>query len=311
MKFCSKNVVLLFLIVILLVSGCVSPSKVDTSLPMPVTEQSTLIAPTQEIEDHSLFIHIDPVQDFQKDSHYNITGQATLNINVTTNFPTGSLFWIDIINEDTFHSILFNEVISAEKRSEELNTFSYAYNMKGNPPGHYRVEIRKANKNITAIARFNILSPEPWISTRVEPGRENINFSGTPNFVTISFPGPWIWIKTDPVGETHEGENLNVSGTTNLAAGSEMTIKYGMELHPCPQDKPLITWGRKDFCYGNCNFNSGQSTIKVISDASGKNTWAYTINTKDWCVGESYGFDISVSNWTNVTHGGAAFRFGR
>jgi len=237
-----------------------------------MTQQSTVAITTPYMGDQSLWIHIDPIEDFHSESPFNITGSTILKISGTTTFPAGSLFFVNIIEEERSRSLPTNIVVPAEKNSDGSIGFSYSYDMKGNPPAHYRVEIRKANQNFTAIARFNITSQEPW----------------------------W-WIMFDQVGEIHKGENLTITGTTNLPAGSEISVSSGLMAHPCTQ--PWDSGGLPSFCGGTCNRAIAQSTVRVIPGLNGKNTWVYPINTTDWCTHEYYWIRTGMNNWPNVSSG--------
>jgi hypothetical protein len=256
------------------------------SVPVTASEPSTIMTGVQNTSDSSRFINISPVEDFLMDSHYTITGPARLNITITTNFTAGSLFVFDIINEDSSRPILSGVVIPAGKGSAGLNTSSLSSDMNGKQPGHYRVEVRKADANTTAVTHFN-----------------------------ITYPVPWTWIRADPVGEIQEGHNLNISGTTNLAAGSEISITIPMEFQPCTSDRSIAS-DKPLFCntdrrYG-CNYRPNEGIIyigpdprivRVMPGSDGENTWAYNTTTKNWCWGETYWIVPRVGNWTNVTGG--------
>lgn len=126
--------------------------------------------------------------------------------------------------------------------------------------------------------------------------------------VTLSQPAPVlngttvepaVWIHINPLDR--DGDSAIISGTTNLSAGREIILDLRMELHSCPQDKPLFTWGRRDFCSKNCDYNPGQRTTHVLPGQNGENTWTFSVNTKDWCQGEHYWFIVIANNSGNVT----------
>jgi hypothetical protein len=273
----SRAVSFLFFIIVILVSGCVSSSNVNASLPITTIEQSTLATTVQYMGNQSHWIRIDPIEDFHSESPFNITGSTTLNISRTTTFPAGSLFFVNIIEEERSRSLLSNVVIPAEKKSDGSITFSYSYDMKGNPPAHYRVEIRKANQNFTAMARFKITSQAPW-----------------------------LWIAIDPIGETRKGENLTITGTTNLPVGSEISVISRLEYHSCARQPGP----RTPFCNGTCSGAISQSTIGVMPSPNEKNTWTYTINTTEWCTHELYSIWTGVNNWTNVSSESTTIQLG-
>ena len=284
--------IFLFLLVITLFTGCSSPSKVNGSAQISETQQSTAVPVTQSATEQpvvvpsiqyssnqSSFIHIDPIQDIYLES-----GPAILNISGTTNFPADSLFWVDIIEEGKNPGSLLNKIlIPAEKGNDGLNNFSYTHDMQGNPPGTYRVEIRKAIQNFTSFTYFNMTLPGKWVSV-------------------------------DPIGETREGENLNVTGTTNLPAGENISVTTQLFPHSCPTQivpGPKDTGGRRSECNGDCSFAPVVSTAMIMPGPGGKNIWACTVNTTEWCKFEFYSIRASASNWTDVTYWAPPFfRFG-
>jgi hypothetical protein len=283
---------LILLVIALVISGCMSSSKVNASGHLSETQQSTAAPTTQYTTEQSVvvpsiqyssnqtpFIHIDPIQDIYWES-----GPAILNISGTTNFPVNSLFWVDIIEEGKSPSSLLNKiVIPAEIGKNGLNTFTYTHDMQDSPPGTYRVEIRKANQNFTATTHFN-------------------------------FALPGLWIQVDPIGETREGENLNVTGTTNLPAGENISVTSQLFPHSCPTQtgpKPRDTGGRRSECNGDCSFAPFETTVAVMPGPGGKNIWACSINTTEWCKYEFYRITTEASNGTNLTRWDPPFfRFG-
>jgi hypothetical protein len=120
----EKRAVFLFLVIFILVSGCVSPSPVNSTLPETVTQGSTFISEAYDIDNQSPWIHINPIGDLYLDSPFGLTGTTNLNITGTTNFPAGSLFWVNIIEEERARNILSNVVIPVEKKSDGSNIFS-------------------------------------------------------------------------------------------------------------------------------------------------------------------------------------------
>ncbi len=266
--------IVVFIGIFIIFCGCISQQKENTTLPTILIQQSPTGISSQPSGD-LYWIQIDPVEDFHSESPFNITGTTKLNITGTTNYPDGSLFWVNIIEEERVRSVLSNVVIPVEKKSNGLATFSYNYDMKGNPPAHYRIEIRKANQNITAIARFNITSREPW----------------------------W-WINIYPVGETHAGENLTIRGTTNLPVGTEITVSYSMLAHSCTPSNIPDKLGERTFCGGSCRPGEVSSyTVKVVEGVGGANSWNATLNTTGWCM-EYYGIGVDAGKGKNATHAG-------
>jgi hypothetical protein len=280
-----KNVtIFLFLIVILLVSGCVS-SEVNASAQETGTQQLSTTPTIHYFANQSPFIHIDPIQDFHSVSPFNITGPTNFTISGITNFPVGSLFWVDIIEEERNRSLFNNIVIPAELGKDGMNTLSYNANIQGNPPAYYRVEIRKANQNVSGTTHFNVTSQEPW-----------------------------LWTTIDPIGQTREGENLKISGITNLPEGSEIKVSSGLRPHSCPTQivpGPTNTGGRRSQCFGNCSYAFVENNVRIIPGAEGKNTWNSTLNTTDWCTYEFYWIRAGIINGKYVSEGYTDFlRFG-
>ena len=275
----EKSSLFLFFVIIILVSGCVSPSADNSPLQETVSRQSTFVSGAYNIDNQSSWIHINPIGDLYLDTPFGLTGTTNLNITGTTTFPAGSLLWVDLIEEERARNILSNVVIPVEKKSDGSNIFSYSYDMKGNYPAHYRVEIRKANQNFTTIARFNITSKETW----------------------------W-WIHINPIGETHEYQNLTITGTTNLPVGTEMSVSSRMEYHSCTQ--PPESGGRRSFCSGSCFGAIDPTKTRVMGGSDGRNIWTCPINTTDWCAYEYYWIRVE-SNWTNVTSEEVKIVFGR
>jgi hypothetical protein len=268
---------------VFLQSGQPVPTKQPTPAPTTIipTPRITAIPTASEVRDAndpSLFIRMDPIQDFETDSSSSIIGPTKLNMTITTNYPEGSLFFFDIINKDSSRHLLTKvDVMPAVAGIAGLNTISYIYDMKGQPIGHYLAEVNRGNTNTTVTARFNV----------------------TP-------PGLWTWIWTDPVSPVYEGDTLTVTGTTTMEPGSNLTVTMQMEVHPClPPDN--IAHKERELCYNNCNSLPGPETATVAQGYPGKNTWRATFNTSGWCW-EGYYFTTSVDRWINVTGNGASFR---
>jgi hypothetical protein len=226
-----------------------------------------------------------PIEDFQTGSTLNIFGPASLNMTITTNYPEGSLFRFDIINEDSYgHMLTETDVYPAIKGPDGLNTSSYILDIRKWPIGHYRAEITRVVTNTTATAQFNVIPP-----------------------------GLWTWIWTDRVsGAVLEGDTVTITGTTTLEPGSEFTLDLGMNLHPCPQlDKSRVNPSEHWLCDGTCNYNVGPLTTNVSPGRAGKNVWMASFNTTGWCWGEEYYIRPRVDSWINVTGSPLVFRVNR
>ena len=260
------------------------PTPVPTTIiPTPRINESKVSATPDEVRDANdplLFIRMDPLQDFETDSSSNIIGPTNLSMTITTNYPEGSLFYFDIINEDSSrHLLTKTDIMPAITGTGGLNTTSYSYTMKGQPIGHYRAEVRRANTDTTVTARFN-----------------------------VSPPGLWVWVWTDPIGTVYEGDRVTITGTTNMEPGSEISIGMNMMFHPCPYyDNSEVNQSVRSLCYNNCNDSPGTETATVLQSLPGKNIWKATFDTTGWCWGEEYYFRTRVDDWINVT-GGSSFR---
>ena len=153
--------------------------------------------------------------------------------------------------------------------------------MEGNPPGRYRVTFADSINLCSATSRFNITS-------------------------TLPFPR---WIEMDPLEKIQKGKNIFISGTTNLAAGTEITVSYSMLAHSCTPSNIPDKLGERTFCGGSCRPGEGSSyTVRVVEGVGGVNSWNATINTTGWCT-EIYSIGAFTGNGTNATHVGQEIRF--
>ena len=203
---------------------------------------------------------------------------------ITTNYPEGSVFFFDIVNEDSSgHLLTKTDIRPAVTGAGGMNTSSFTYDARGLPVGHYRAEVIRGVTNTTVSVRFNV----------------------TP-------PGLWTWVWTDPIGPVYEGDALTVTGTTTMEPGSNLTIdnmQVQMIERCYPPGNPAHTniASKTRWCgYQNCNLFPGAETATVSSGTGGKNTWKAVFNTSGWCW-QGYYFTISVDHWTNVTGNGAEF----
>jgi hypothetical protein len=151
-------------------------------------------------------------------------------------------------------------IIPSSVNSDGVNAFSYPFDIQGNPPAHYRIEIRKANQNFTATEQFRII---------LIPSEEK-----------------WLWVHINPIRWNVQGENLNITGTTNLPMGSEISIESFIWAHTCPTQVPgsppvIKTGVDRTFCGGGCKDELFHGTVHVIEGKEGINSWRYTLNTSD------------------------------
>jgi hypothetical protein len=289
-----KIIVILCVLFLLTSSGCVTQPAENSSSSVIITEKIREESTPQYIGDHQYWIKIDPIDDFLTESPFNVNGITKFNITGTTNFPAGSLFWVTIVEEERERNLFSEVLVQSIVNSAGVNTISYPVDIQGNPPAHYRVEIRKANQNLTATEQFRIV---------LIPSNEK-----------------WLWIHINPIRWDREGENLNISGTTNLPVDSVINIYSAIFAHPCPTqvpggntpaaiviDKPLIV--HRTFCGGECK-EFVNETVPVLEGKEGINLWKYSLNTSGWCPNEIYWVSAYRSNWKNVTSDYQELRFG-
>lgn len=161
-----------------------------------------------------------------------------------------------------------------------------------------------------------VTQPAENISSSVI-SNEKIREESTPEYVKEN---PY-WIKIDPIRWNQEGENLNVSGTTNLPANIEITFYSFIFAHSCPTqvpggytpkatvvDRPLVVY--RTFCGGECEDAFVNETVPVIEGIEGINLWRYTLNTSDWCPNEKYWVMAERDDWKNVTPDSQDLHFG-
>jgi len=282
----AKIPVIVFLVLITLLSGCVSQQHTSTSSTIipnqtpQVTSSETLVPHATHSGPWYRIIFSSPNKNFRTDANYNITGSTELNITVYTEVPAGTLFEVNIVNEDTYQKVLPTVIIPVVKQTRGLNTATYTYDMKGQPPGNYVAEVFNESAG-GAGQEFEIISPTTW-----------------------------GWIRVNPVKEPCNGRVINITGGTNIDAESEITITPKMEVTPCSPGEPFVIWGGRDLCYLTCNFKPEQRIVNVIGHANKNfNSWKLTLDTENWCRGETYWINVSISNWTNVTSGNTSFRF--
>jgi hypothetical protein len=286
---------LILIWIVMIGSGCISHPTENTSSSVIMTENTHEESTPQYIGDHQYWIKIDPIGDFLTETPFNLNGITKFNITGTTNFPAGSLFWVKIVEEERERNLFSEVLVPSIVNSAGVNTISYPVDIKGNPPAHYRVEIRKANQNLTATERFRII---------LIPSNEK-----------------WLWIHINPIRWDQEGDYLNISGTTNLPVGSVISIYSAIFAHSCPTqvpggnipkkiviDKPLVVY--RTFCGGECEDEEVNETVPVLEGKEGINLWIYTLNTSGWCPNEIYWVSAERSDWKNVTPDYQELRFG-
>jgi hypothetical protein len=272
MKLARKIIFLIILAgIFLCVSGCISLQKGATSQPTPSIPSPGTTSPRY-------LIQIDPIKDFKTDSTFNITGSTTLNVTGTTDFPAGTTLNLYIIEEKKSRNLI-RTTITIKHNNSGPNSFTYQYDIKGNPPGKYRVIISDSINLNGEFSSFNIISDNPYEK----------------------------WIQMDPLGKVQQGGILSVSGTTDLPAGSEIMVQAKIDGHSCTMATP-DRFGARSLCGGSCRDTGSQKVIPVVVGTSGINIWNSTVDTSAWCPGEGYVVGAYAVNWTNVTPGGKYFR---
>jgi hypothetical protein len=291
MKYFNKRSVIIILIVFIgffiLFSGCILPDQKLFTKPAPVPQllddtmmPRTIPTTTSLNSGEAFWIRIDPIRNFETDASFTIIGSTLLVIRGTTNYPEGTMLHYVILEEPG--KLQLN---SANTRvwSNDLgaNSFAFAYEMKSNPPGQYQLIIADPKNMTMIITPFNITS-------------------------NLQYP---VWIRMDPLDTVQKGKSIIFSGTTNLSAGTEITVGYDMIFHSCPPPKVRDKSGERTFCGGSCEVGQESSFhIRVVEGAHGVNSWNTTLNTTDWCS-ELYGLGASFGEGMNGSHTGQEIRF--
>jgi len=272
---------------ILLVSGCVSYSPISPASPtspIPPTPIQSGIVTTQPSADFtyqyppdpSHWIEVDPVSNFQIGSGLNST-IIPINITGTTNLPVNSLlfiepYWYNPYTGDEEKVPISDIVVPVENNGGSDNTFFYSITMT--IPGEYRIAVRRWN--VTNSTHFTVLGKDPL---------------------------PWVWIRIDPIGKYHPGETINITGITNLPAGSEITVKCEpVNVFPCPiwaSDNPSNFSGT--ICGGHCHLIEINKRIRVDSADGGNASWVISVNTTGWCTGYRWSIRALKAEWDNVS----------
>ena len=252
--------------VCLLLSGCISPqtnrSYQNISSPSPTTVPVVYQRP---------WLKIDPSSDFTTDANFTITGSSQLVVRGTTNYPAGSGLHLYLSDEDTNTRFLESGIRIAGNDSGPYS-FTYTFDMRGNPPGRYMILVTDADNIFVASSRFNITSPVPY----------------------------YRYIRFNPAETATIGRDAEVSGTTDLPAGTPIHVTAGILLHPCPFGAPADTDGQRTLCGGSCRTGGSEQNVTVIAGTGTGNTWNATIPTSGWCPTEQYLVTAEAIGWTNA-----------
>jgi len=295
----SKKLSCLFFVgMVIVVSGCISdapstPAGTASSVP-PTSDKASVsghpgvnyaqplaVITNQYPPDPSHWIELHRIQNFQTGSGADAPG-LVFTIAGETNLPANSLLFIQTYRKD-FSSgtedpaLIWNVFVPVQNSGGPANTFSYTVNVSkdyyGFPikPGEYRAVVSRQGVNDSTV--FEVLGNDPL---------------------------PWLWIRMDPIGLHRFGERFTITGTTNLPAGSDILLRGGTDIHPCPFIPPEERSSNPDSVCGGCSLVHFSDTIPVIRSA-GNNTWSFPINTTGWCRNESYTISVSKDGWDNVS----------
>ncbi len=265
----SLKVFFSLVVIFLMFSGCIT-QQTGTTPGMAPDSSVSVTQPGTAAESH--WIRIDPVPDFQTDSSFTIIGSTSLNISGITDFPTGTVLNLYIFNSDTDRFLLKTSV-TASKNESGPNSFSYTFDMKGNPPGSYRIILTDNINYITTEEDFRVLSESPYYKS----------------------------IRIDFVGPVSIGKDLHISGTTDMPEGTHIAVETQVFFHPCMIPTIADTGGQKTLCGGGCGTGITRQEIPVTSGNGTVNIWNATVKTDNWCPTEGYQITASAINWTNVT----------
>ncbi len=196
---------IIFLFIISITLGCIRTNQDANNQQKSINISQPTVKPSLAEK----WIRINPVGDFRTDSNFSVIGPTNLNVSGTTNFPVGTTLHL-VINLENTAKIVFQIDIPVINNMSQ-NYFTSSYDIKGQPPGRYRVILYEPLSVTSEFTPFSIISPVPYY--------KSIQFS--------------------PVGPVTIGKNLTISGTTDMPAGEQIKIETGIFLHSCyPIRKP-------------------------------------------------------------------------
>ncbi len=294
----KKFIIVFFVGVILLFSGCISPAPPEQAVPVsslpPASDiaspsghpgvnypQSLTVITNEYPPDPSHWIELHHIQDFRIGPGSDSPG-LLFTIAGDTNLPAQSLIFIQTYRKDFSSgteepSLIWNVVVPVQNSSGPVNRFSYTVNVSKNyngfpiKPGEYRAVVHRQGVNNSTV--FEVMGKDPL---------------------------PWQWVRLDPIGKHYFGESFNITGTTSLPAGSNILVSGGTDIHPCPFIPPGERSSHPGSICGDCSTVHFSDNIPVVP-AAGNNTWNFTVNTTGWCLNESYSIRISKDEWDNVS----------
>jgi hypothetical protein len=282
---------------IIYASGCVSQQPVNNTTPIvpshPITTDIrsdiiTIQSPADTFSPSASnemdWIEIDPIWNFHRDFEFK-NNRLEINISGKTSLPAGANLLINVYPCNCNCSNLIFDTVSVKQTAGGNNSFSYAVNVTNTIEGkrittnEYCARVKW--EKVTDIIRFNITIKEPP-----------------------------LWIRIDPIGDYHPGEILDITGTTNLPAGSDIIVKCVPNYRvPCPlwaKDDPSNWSGT--VCGNDCNPGSFSKEIPVEQATGGNNTWRVSADMTGWCVNESYRIDVLKKKWDNESTDKKDFR---
>jgi hypothetical protein len=272
-----QGIFIAFLVLCSLGSGCIAQQS-GNHTGFNLTDRQASAIPSPVATAGSSWIRTDPINNFTTDATFNITGSSVLNVTGTTNFPADTELQVNMQDETKNRNVLRAHVKIMSNNTGGPNSFYYAFGMKGNPPGHYRLVVEDDAYTGVAVTEFDIISPVPYYKS----------------------------ILIDPVDNMHVDALIPVSGTTNLPPGSEIAISTGLSYHSCPTGSTPDSKGTetRSLCGGGClGTGSSLKTIRVTEGTGGVNTWNTTVNTSGWCSHEYYWINAAANNWSNIING--------
>jgi hypothetical protein len=111
----------------------------------------------------------------------------------------------------------------------------------------------------------------------------------------------------DPLDPQQKGKTISVSGTTNLAAGTPVTIGYSILAHSCPLPKVTDKPGERTFCGGSCKRGTVRNiSVDVANGNDSINIWNASLDATDLCL-ELYGIGVEAGTGNNSVRTGQEF----
>jgi hypothetical protein len=197
------------------------------------------------------FISVDPVSDKNVGEPFTITG--------TTNLPAGSEIQVDIrpSSLDFNTGMVSDPKTGAAMRLEDSMAAAGMFKVEENAGGVTAWSFDVPSKTFLTGEYTAIV----FVYDKNKPGPGDI--SGVIKFTVKQGPATPVtgqFIQIDPVGDKNVGDTFAITGTTNLAAGTELLF----------QVYPLSFETSKD---QSGVFSGATGTISVSQGTGGTNTW--------------------------------------